>query len=225
MEVFQIGSLAILPKWVLLGGAILFGLIFVKIWMKRSQEAKLNKKVFDVLTNSLFIGFFIWKGSLLLIDPLLVLKSPFSLLYFSGGSDGLIISIICTGIYFILQSRKSNLPGILIFQSVFLFSFVVLSLYHLLFAFLLDANSVYHFLLGSFSIVILVLSLLNKKWLLQTGLVSQTILFSFLNVILSFVFFKSDDRLLIFSIEQWFFVGLIIFSLFIDNGRKKSNSN
>ena len=165
----QIGSLAILPKWVLLGGAILFGLIFVKIWMKRSQEAKLNKKVFDVLTNSLFIGFFIWKGSLLLIDPLLVLKSPFSLLYFSGGSDGLIISIICTGIYFILQSRKSNLPGILIFQSVFLFSFVVLSLYHLLFAFLLDANSIYHFLLGSFSMVILILSLLMKNSYYKQG--------------------------------------------------------
>lgn len=223
MEVIQIGSLAILLKWLLLGIAILFGLIFIRIWLRRSQQAELSKKAFDVLSNSIFIGFFIWKGSLLLIDPQLVLKSPFSLLYFTGGSNGLIIAIICAILYFIFKSNKSHIPDLLIIQSIFLFSFVVIGVYHLLVAFFLKTYFVYHLLLGSFIIVQLILSLIKKELLLQRGLVSNTILFSFLNLILSFVFLKTD-RVFIFSIEQWLFISLIILTLFIDNGRKNTHS-
>ena len=58
MEVIQIGSLAILLKWVLLGVAIVIGLIFIRIWFICKREVKSGKQVFDLLVNSLFIGFF-----------------------------------------------------------------------------------------------------------------------------------------------------------------------
>lgn len=224
MGVIQIGSLAILVKWLILGVAILFGLIFIKIWLQRSLQAELSKKVFDVFSNSIFIGFFIWKGSLLLIDPLLVLKSPFSLLYFTGGSNGLTLAILFSFIYVIFKSRKSNISSLLIYQSVFIFSLTVMGVYHLLCVFFLDMYVIFHFLLGSLTMVLLIWSLLNNSLLLQRGLISNTILFSFLNLILSFAFLPTDNRLSILSMEQWLFIGLIILSLFLDNKSKNTNS-
>lgn len=218
MEVIQIGSLAILPKWVLLGAAIILGLLFINIWLRRSQQ----KKVFDLLSNSVFLGFFIWKGSLLLLDPVLVWKSPFSLLYFSGGNDGLIIAIICSGIYFILQSRKINISNILACQSIFLFSFAVLAVYHVLFVVFLGTDRMYHLIVGAFSILILIVGFLKEHILYRRGMISATILFSFIQLILLFVLFKTNHRAFIFSLEQWFFIGLIIFLLFIDKGSKQS---
>lgn len=218
MEVIQIGSLAILPKWVLLGGAIILGLIFTKIWLKGSQ----SKKVFDILSNSVFLGFFIWKGSIILFNPVLVWKSPFSLLYFSGGSDGLIIAIICSGLYFILKSRKERLSNLLAVQTIFIFSFVVLALYHIAFTVFLELDVIFHLLVGTFSIVILVLSLMKSNILLLKGMISATILFSFIYLIFSFIFIETNNRLLIFTLEQWFFIGLIIFSLLMDKGSKQS---
>lgn len=218
MEVIQLGSLAILLKWLLLGVAILFGIILLKVWLTYTQLAELNKKVFDLISSSVWIGFLIWKGSLILFDPLVVWKSPFSLLYFTGGSKGLFIAIICSIIYYIVKSKKFSIPDLLIFQSVFLFSLLVFGVYYLLLALFSETYFIYHLLLGSFTIVLLLLNLLLQN-LLQKGLVSTTILFSFVNLILSFVFYQTDDRLFIFSLEQWFFIGLIILSLFFDNGK------
>ncbi len=218
MEVIQIGSLAILSKWILLGIALILGLIFIKIWLRHSQ----SKKVFDLLSNSVFLGFFIWKGSIILLNPVLVWKSPFSLLYFSGGSDGLIIAIICSGLYFILKSRKGNISNSLVFQTIFLFSFVVLALYHIAFAVFLESDVMFHLLVGIFSVVILVLSFVKSNILPHKGMISATVLFSFVYLIFSIIFIETAHRLLVFSLDQWFFIGLIIFSLLLDKGNKQS---
>ncbi|MFE4525812.1 hypothetical protein ACFRCQ_27625 [Cytobacillus firmus] len=83
MEVIQIGSIAILLKWVLLGLAILLGLLYMKFRLMYLQKHEIqNKEVFDLIFNSLFLGFLIWKGSMLILEPSLIIKSPFSLLYY-----------------------------------------------------------------------------------------------------------------------------------------------
>lgn len=216
MEVIQIGSFAILLKWLLLGLAILLGLILIKFWLQRSENMELHKKVLDLLSNSVFIGFFIWKGSLMLLEPSLVLKSPFSLLYFTGGSKGLIIAAICSISYFILKARKSNIHNSLIFQTVFIFCLAVWSMFHLLMFFFIEDQVVYHVLLGFLAFILLILSLIKKNLLLQKSMVSNVILLSFLNLIVSILFDETANRFFIFSIEQWFFIGLILLSLFLE---------
>lgn len=114
MQVIQIGSLAISLKWLLLGVGILIGLFVIKFWVSKTHEGELHKRVFDLLVNTLILGFFIWKGSLIILEPSIVMKSPLSLLYFTGGSKGLILAMIGSLIYFVFKGRKINIPNSLI---------------------------------------------------------------------------------------------------------------
>ncbi|MFC4798947.1 redoxin domain-containing protein [Neobacillus sp. GCM10023253] len=114
MQVIQIGTLAISVKWLLLGVGLLIGLFVIKFWVSKTHEAELHKRVFDLLVNTLILGFFIWKGSLIILEPSIVMKSPLSLLYFTGGSKGLILAMIGSLIYFVFKGRKINIPNPLI---------------------------------------------------------------------------------------------------------------
>lgn len=73
-QVIPIGSFAILLKWLLLGLVILIGVIIIKFRLMKLQNSEMNKKVFDLLSNSLFLGFIIWKVCLLLLEPSIIIK-------------------------------------------------------------------------------------------------------------------------------------------------------
>ncbi|MBO0960202.1 redoxin domain-containing protein [Neobacillus sp. MM2021_6] len=195
MQVIQIGPFAILLKWLLLGLSILLGLIIIKLWLRKTQEDGIHKKVFDLLTNGLFIGFFIWKGSLLILDLRLVVKSPVSLLYFTGGRTGLFLAIIGSFIFIFKRARKLTIPHLFILQSGFLFSFAVISCYHILaFLFLNDDHKTRHIILGLFAVIIFFLSLFKQFMVSQKIIFSTIILFSFLTIFLSFDFNTSPTK-------------------------------
>ncbi|WML60507.1 hypothetical protein [Neobacillus sp. PS2-9] len=164
MNVIQIGSLTIMLKWVLLGSAILLGLVVIKLWLQRTQTKENNKKIFDTLTNSLFIMILAWKGSLILLEPKLILKSPLSFLYFTGGTKGLVIATLISFMYFIYKNMKAEISSRLILQTIFIFSLTVLSCYHFTFLFALDENDLYHLLVGTFTLIILYFILIPKEW-------------------------------------------------------------
>ncbi|EKN70036.1 membrane-associated thiol-disulfide oxidoreductase [Neobacillus bataviensis LMG 21833] len=195
MQVIQIGSFAILLKWLLLGLSILFGLILIKLWLRKTQENGIHKKIFDLLTNGLFIGFFIWKGSLLILEPTLVVKSPLSLLYFTGGRIGLFWAILGSIIFIFYRARKLTIPHLFILQSGFLFSFAVISCYHILaLLFLNDDNKMTHIILALFAVIIVFLSLSKQRIGSQKKIFSTIILFSFLSIFLSFDFTSSPTE-------------------------------
>lgn len=148
MKVFQIGSFAILMKWMLLGVAFLIGLIFIKIELHRIFNKEVSKKVFDLFSNSLLLLVLIWKGSLLILEPKLIMKSPFSLLYFTGGEKGLLLSIAVIFLYIIYQGRKLTSINLLL-HSLLSFSLLVLSVYHFLFLFGLEENELFHLIFGA----------------------------------------------------------------------------
>ena len=81
-------------KWVILGISIGIGFVFLKLWLLRSPKKELGKQLFELAVNSVFWGFLIWKGSLLLLEPKLIVESPMSLLYFTGGTRGFILGIL-----------------------------------------------------------------------------------------------------------------------------------
>jgi hypothetical protein len=210
MDIIQIGSFAIIQKWLLLGLAVLFGLMFLKTWLRRFQKEE-NQKLFELLLNTLFIGFLIWKISLFLFEPTLIWKSPFSLLYFNGGNNGLVLAIVLSIIYFTFKAQRKSISNLTILQTVFVFSLVVLSLYHTSSFIFQEKNHNLHFLLGFIAIFLLVLGL--KKRLTANWIFSSVILFAFINLIISFIYINLENKLLIFTAEQWLYILLSIFAL------------
>lgn len=214
MDIIQIGSFTILLKWFLLGVAILFGLVLIKVLPLQLPNREQKKAVYDLLTNSVFLGFFIWKGSLLLLEPSLVIKSPLSLLYFTGGSSGLVLAIIFSISYFIYKARKLDISMLVTLKYGLLFSFSVLSVYHFLSATFVEDNLIYHVLIGIYSLTNFVLILVKKILSSYKSFFSVIVLFSFFKLILSLVLIN-ENTVFIFSMEQWFFISLIIVSLFL----------
>ncbi|WP_245637766.1 peroxiredoxin family protein [Cytobacillus solani] len=127
IEVIQIGSFTIMLKWIIFGIAIVIGFVFLKLWLLRSQKKELGKQLFELVLNSVFWGFLIWKGSLLLLEPKLIIESPMSLVYFTGGTKGFILGILGALIYFVLKARKLKITNSMILQSILVFAFAVLS--------------------------------------------------------------------------------------------------
>jgi hypothetical protein len=193
---------------------VIIGLSILRWWMSHTANDGNTKKIFDEIANSLFIGFIIWKISLILLEPSLVMKSLYSLIYFTGGSNGLILAIIGSIIFFFFKARKINIPNMLILQSTFIFSFSTLSGYHLLRFFYLNGENLSHLLFGLFTGSCLSLAFINRDILTQRNIFTFTIILSFLNLILSFIYENIAVNLFLFSMEQWFFIGLIIVSLF-----------
>ncbi|PAE40873.1 hypothetical protein [Bacillus sp. 7884-1] len=214
MEVIQIGSFAILVKWLLLGISVIIGLFFLKWWFMPTEKDETTKKIFDEIANTLFIGFIIWKISLILLEPSLVMKSLYSLLYFTGGSNGLILAIIGSVLYFFFKARKIKIPNMLILQSAFIFSFSTLSGYHILRYFFLNGENLSHLLFGLCTASCLSLAFIKRDILTQKNIFTFTIILSFLNLILSFIYENIAVNFFLFSMEQWFFIGLIVVSLF-----------
>jgi peroxiredoxin len=147
MKVLQIGSYAILLNWVLLGIAFLIAMILIKVWLNRSVKADKSKELFDVFSNGLFILLLSWKGSLLFLEPLLVIKSPLSLLYFTGGNKGLWIAFLITILYFINKSRKITTVSVIV-KSLLIYNFTVTTVYHFLSLFILEESKSYHLIIG-----------------------------------------------------------------------------
>ncbi|MED3573092.1 redoxin domain-containing protein [Cytobacillus praedii] len=114
-------------KWVILGISIGIGFVFLKLWLLRSPKKELGKQLFELAVNSVFWGFLIWKGSLLLLEPKLIVESPMSLLYFTGGTRGFILGILGAFIYFVLKARKLKITNVMILKSIVVFAFAVIS--------------------------------------------------------------------------------------------------
>lgn len=146
MHFIQIGSLAILTKWVILGIGIIVGILFARAWLVKNESKEETKSILNLLSNGTFIGFLAWKGSLLLLEPKLVLKSPMSLLYFTGGTKGLIIALLMQLLYFLYHVKKGTSNPLLIFRSILIVIFTTLMTYDLYTLFWIKEQSLFHFI-------------------------------------------------------------------------------
>lgn len=212
MAVIQFGSLSILLKWFILGIAIIVAIVFIKIWLNGSQEKETHKKIFEILLNGIFLGFVSWKASLLILEPQLVLRSPLSLLYFTGGSDGLVIAVIITILFVFYKFKKMSLSEHLMIQIVLNYSLVVVGGYQTVAAILLYAETLYHIALGVLTFILLLFILIRKPS--TNGLLNVIIVWSFSMVVLQLTLLSQSNRLFFFTLEQWFLICLILISWF-----------
>jgi peroxiredoxin len=154
MGFITIGSLTIASKWIFLAVALLLSYILLKI-------QKFSTDLLDVVSNSLFVGFLVLKLSLFLVQPDLVINSPLSLLYFTGGKIGLGLAVIIASAIYFWGTRKLGISfqkRILTYGLYVLYSF---SFYHLLF--LLINQDWQYFLYLLLPIFILIWWLIKNK--------------------------------------------------------------
>ncbi|WP_010676501.1 peroxiredoxin family protein [Bacillus timonensis] len=162
MDFIQIGSLTIMVKWVILAIGITAGLFLVRVWLAKTQSKEMTKNIINLLTNGVFIGFLAWKGSLLLLEPKLVIKSPMSLLYFTGGTKGLMIAAYLTLFYLLYHIKKRTVASSLFIRAILITSFVTIMLGNLLSLFWLKAHIVFHFITSMSAFFLLLLTFYSK---------------------------------------------------------------
>ncbi|SHT38642.1 Uncharacterised protein [Mycobacteroides abscessus subsp. abscessus] len=106
METMVFGPLIIPFKWLyfLLAGITTY--ITVKIILKENKA--FFKMFFDELINALFLWFLIFKFSTVLFRPSILFERPIEILYFTGGSKGLLLGTFIAVIFFIRKVHKNK---------------------------------------------------------------------------------------------------------------------
>ena len=151
-----------MTKWIILGVGIIAGLIVARVRLVKTTTTDNTKSIINLLTNGIFIGFLAWKGSLFLLEPGLVIKSPMSLLYFTGGTKGLAIAVVIIIVYFLYHIKKRSVTTVHLIRSMLIVVFTTSMIYDLLALFLLSDDSVFHFIKSMGAFFLLLLTLYNK---------------------------------------------------------------
>ncbi|WP_078549096.1 hypothetical protein [Litchfieldia alkalitelluris] len=209
MTVIQIGSFAMLTKWFNLGISIFLSLILIWFWLTFYKK-DLRKVIFDIISGNVILGLFIWKASLTIFEPKLIIDSPLSLLYFTGGSKGLVIAILFVYIITFFQLRKKVISISEILFIAITCSFATVGLYNVMSGLLLIVNNLYHLLLGFTALFILGWLLLRWRTISIKNIFTTLIIFSFYQMIIALM---TGRGFLI--IENGFSIGVIIVSLFL----------
>ncbi len=93
MQVIMLGPLMLKYSLLMMIIAVAAG-YWVALLRTRHLGAAERRPVMDDLMTTLLIGILIWKFSTIVFDFRSVIRSPLSLLYFSGGTPGIILAAI-----------------------------------------------------------------------------------------------------------------------------------
>ncbi|MGG1574675.1 TlpA family protein disulfide reductase [Fictibacillus sp. NRS-1165] len=104
-EVIQLGSLHLNSQLLLLLLSGMFAYAVVNVKAKKEKAAFTE---IHLLWNAVTLLLIIWKISYFIFHPLLTFRHPSSLLYFSGGTPGLVLGVITAGSYVFVSLSRSN---------------------------------------------------------------------------------------------------------------------
>ncbi|MCR8659190.1 TlpA family protein disulfide reductase [Paenibacillus endoradicis] len=96
MQNLQLGPLVLNMDLLIYLMAGIMGVLAVRIRSRGHSEKEILQ---SYAWNSVFIWMIIWKGSLLLFDPLSFIRNPQALLFFDGGSKGFWLATVVAVIY------------------------------------------------------------------------------------------------------------------------------
>lgn len=104
---FLLGPLVIKIEWIKLAISFLVSFLIVKIVTK--DDHNFQKQVFDILFNAILIIIIIFKFSIVLFRPSLLWNNLLGIVYFTGGTKGMVLGSITSFIYILLKSKKQKL--------------------------------------------------------------------------------------------------------------------
>lgn len=128
MYTIQLGSF-------ILNGQILLLLAFGGMgWLALRAYARSRslKDDFDsIAVNAFIIWLIIWKGSILLLDPITTFQHPLTLLYYDGGIKGRWIASVITGLYLAYKIRRDKKSWLLMAETTTVYLLGGLAAYHI----------------------------------------------------------------------------------------------
>lgn len=187
----------------------------------------LNYRLRKVITNgenigneyatALILGFFVWKFSLLLFDPISVIQYPMSLLYFNGGDRGIGLAIIISILFLGFRTHKdgtligTHLDGLAA-------GWIAGSgIYHLMLIITDTENLIFHTLFAALQ-VFLALFLYSRKAVVVNPIVIIRSLIWYSLGMNAIIFTHQDRDLFIFGFSKEQIIGFAIFitAIFVD---------
>ncbi|MWV43054.1 hypothetical protein GRF59_05375 [Paenibacillus sp. HJL G12] len=93
MQVIMIGPFMLRYSLIVMIIGVAAGYL-VTLIRTRYLASDIRKPVLDELMTTLLIGILVWKFSTLVFDFKTVIRSPLTLLYYSGGTGGMILAIV-----------------------------------------------------------------------------------------------------------------------------------
>ncbi|REK71822.1 TlpA family protein disulfide reductase [Paenibacillus paeoniae] len=110
MTNIQLGSLVLNTELLVYMAAGMIGILALRVGGKGMHKEELEKDV-SVAWSAVFIWIAVWKGSLLLVDPMSVVRQPMSLLFFSGGRLGFWLAVVAVLLWFGYKYKRHGFSG------------------------------------------------------------------------------------------------------------------
>ncbi len=202
MGYMTLGSITIEMKWLVMIVSLLLSYIIIRVSKKSGHQ----KILLELIIDSLILGVFILKGSLLIIDPFLVMKAPLSLLYFSGGELGFWLAVAVATYFYFRKADKKGIPFSEQMDLYFFYLFYSFTIFHLIYLFISPGwEHLLNFLIPSIVFI--------RIWIKRIPLpyFSFIVGFSFFQLVLANIFESKND---FFGYKFGFYSILILFLLF-----------
>jgi hypothetical protein len=211
MEYLQIGSLTLPVKFLFLGLSLVHSLLFLTFRVKKTIPEQ-KKEILDTWINTIILWFIIWKFSFIVVEPSLAMKSPLSILYFTGGKIGLVISIFASAVYFLLKMKKLKISISGIIDLKVFYWLTVVGIYHLLYV-ILQEEMIMHAAQGAVSITLVLWIYSRSPYEIVKKYPIIVFIFSVFSLFLSYIFPQNTKELFFFSFDQWLYILLAFISL------------
>lgn len=212
-DALSIGPLMVQIRWIALILSVLVGYVLIRVVYKQDKHKSL---VIDKMWNALIIGIVVWKGSLFLLKPLATINNPMMLVYFSGGTFGVMLSLAVVALYFYMIARKHKLSltrllnggGVALLGGVFMYELV---------AFIVqDLRDVLPFAVITLATLGPILYWFQQKRPDKAIWLQFIFYFSLGQIVTGYLLYGS-----FFSGMQWLYFALAIASVIVDYGKMK----
>lgn len=188
----------------------------------RLSKADVKEDISDKYLTALIIGFFVWKFSIVLFDPMSTFQQPLSLLYFNGGNKGIGLAVVITIIFIGIRTRLDGTSIMMNLDVLGTGWIVSSSVYHLFLIFIDNSNLLFHSLYFSMNIGFAIFLFKKKQAVGNSVVVNQFIVWISLGMI-GIIFTKDGRELFVlgFTKEQILFFVVFIISYIVDNVMNK----
>lgn len=208
----SLGSLVLRADLLIFLLSAVIGYIVLSIRLRHHEAGSWIK---DTYVNTLGIGFFLWKFSILFFDPLEAFSNPMSLLYFTGGQRGLWLGVLGAVAYLVYRGYRNRPHIILLIKGVVLAYGAVQAARFTLLSMSEGITGWENPLFALLSAALAIAAWLKFEYRTKS-FVPLALWYSIGSVVIPFLNENRDVVLVGFSLQQLLFVLLAIFILILD---------
>lgn len=183
----------------------------------RLRSAAVEGDIANKFVNALIIGFFTWKFSPIIFDPVSIIQHPISLLYFNGGDRGIVLAITLSILYLWIRTRKDGSSITMTLDVMSVGWIAGSSVYHLLTMTVDSTNVLFHSLYVVVNVMLVMFLYYKKEVVGNPAVLNRGLTWYSLGMIA--IFFTQADRSFLvmgFTKEQIFFFIVLIIAIYTD---------